>query len=45
MDEGDFTRAYGFKKPQKSQTIITSCKTGQRSQTALEALNKAGYKK
>lgn len=45
MDDGDFTRAYGFKKPTKSQEIITTCKSGQRSQSALEALSKAGFKK
>ena len=45
MDDGDFTRAYGFKKPTKAQEIITTCKSGQRSQSALEALNKAGFKK
>ncbi|KAK4050861.1 hypothetical protein OIV83_003283 [Microbotryomycetes sp. JL201] len=44
MDEGDFTRTYGFHKPSKQQPIIFYCKAGVRAQTAVELAKRAGYK-
>ncbi|GAA6021697.1 hypothetical protein JCM10207_008546 [Rhodosporidiobolus poonsookiae] len=44
MDEGDFVREYGFRKPTKTQPYITYCKAGVRAQTALDLAKSAGYK-
>ncbi|SCV71573.1 BQ2448_3161 [Microbotryum intermedium] len=44
MDEGDFVKQHGFKKPNKSQPIIFFCKAGVRAQTAIDLAKKAGYK-
>ncbi|GAA5980004.1 hypothetical protein JCM11641_008260 [Rhodosporidiobolus odoratus] len=44
LDEGDFVKEYGFRKPTKQQGIITLCKAGIRAQTAVDLLKSAGYK-
>ncbi|GAA5823985.1 hypothetical protein JCM11251_003369 [Rhodosporidiobolus azoricus] len=44
MDEGDFVKTYGFRKPTKQQGLITLCKAGVRAQTALDLAKSAGYK-
>ncbi|GAA5904877.1 hypothetical protein JCM6882_003230 [Rhodosporidiobolus microsporus] len=44
MDEGDFVKTYGFRKPTKQQGLITLCKAGIRAQTALDLAKSAGYK-
>ncbi|GAA6028891.1 hypothetical protein JCM8097_001489 [Rhodosporidiobolus ruineniae] len=44
MDEGDFVREYGFRKPSKTQGIISYCKAGIRAQTAVDLLKAAGFK-
>ncbi|BGP18718.1 hypothetical protein JCM10213_009196 [Rhodosporidiobolus nylandii] len=44
LDEGDFVKHYGFRKPTKQQGVITLCKAGVRAQTAVDLLKSAGYK-
>ncbi|GAA5859350.1 hypothetical protein JCM1840_004575 [Sporobolomyces johnsonii] len=44
MDEGDFTRTYGFHKPQKNQPMIFYCRAGVRAETAADLAKRAGYK-
>lgn len=45
MDEADFLRAYAFRKPSKQQPIILYCRSGKRSETALDLAKKRGYSK
>ena len=45
LDEGDFTREYGFNKPSKDQALIVYCRKGQRSETAQNFLKGKGFKK
>jgi len=42
---GDFTRIYGFHKPDKKQPIIFYCRAGIRAGTAVDLAKRAGYKK
>lgn len=42
---GDFTRIYGFHKPDKQQPIIFYCRAGVRAGTAVDLAKRAGYKK
>ncbi|GAA5858933.1 hypothetical protein JCM8547_007162 [Rhodosporidiobolus lusitaniae] len=44
MDEGDFTRVYGFHKPTKQTPLIYYCKAGIRAQTAVDLSKAAGFK-
>ncbi|KDE09434.1 hypothetical protein MVLG_00337 [Microbotryum lychnidis-dioicae p1A1 Lamole] len=44
MDEGDFVKKHGFRKPTKLQPIVFFCKAGVRAQTAIDLAKKAGYK-
>ncbi|GJN92298.1 hypothetical protein Rhopal_005328-T1 [Rhodotorula paludigena] len=44
MDEGDFTRVHGFRKPTKNQPMIFYCKAGVRAQTAVDLARSQGFK-
>ena len=43
LDGADFLRAYGFRKPDKKQSMIFYCKTGKRSSTAMALAKGKGF--
>ena len=43
LDESDFTRAYGFRKPKKSTPMIFFCKAGIRSASATSLAKSKGF--
>ncbi|BGP34319.1 hypothetical protein JCM10296v2_006134 [Rhodotorula toruloides] len=44
LDEGDFVKEFGWRKPTKSQPIVFYCRAGARAQTALDLAKHKGYK-
>lgn len=44
MDESDFLRAYGFRKPGKDQKMIFYCKAGVRAGSAAGLAKDKGWK-
>ncbi|BGO91391.1 hypothetical protein NBRC10512_007131 [Rhodotorula toruloides] len=44
LDEGDFVKEFGWRKPGKSQPIVFYCRAGARAQTALDLAKHKGYK-
>jgi rhodanese-related sulfurtransferase len=44
MDESDFLRAYGFRKPKKDQKLIFYCKAGVRAGSAAGLAKDKGWK-
>jgi rhodanese-related sulfurtransferase len=44
MDESDFLRAYGFRKPKKDQKLVFYCKAGVRAGTAAGLAKDKGWK-
>lgn len=41
----EFERLYGRPKPNKNDYLILSCRTGRRSQHAIDIIEKLGYTK
>lgn len=44
LDEGDFVKEFGWRKPSKSQPIVFYCRAGARAQTAVDLAKHKGYK-
>jgi len=44
MDEGDFTKKYGYHKPAKNQPIVLYCRSGKRSDSAMSIMTGKRYK-
>jgi rhodanese-related sulfurtransferase len=44
MDDSDFLRAYGFRKPKKDQKMIFYCKAGVRAGSAAGLAKDKGWK-
>ncbi|KAH8925549.1 Rhodanese-like protein [Atractiella rhizophila] len=44
MDEGQFVQKFGFRKPGKDACIIVNCRSGKRSETALQEMKAKGWK-
>ncbi|BGP70801.1 hypothetical protein NBRC10513v2_004162 [Rhodotorula toruloides] len=44
LDEGDFVKEFGWRKPTKSQPIVFYCRAGARAQTALDLAKHKGFK-
>lgn len=44
MDEADFLRAYGFRKPTKDQKLVFYCKAGVRAGSAVGLAKDKGWK-
>ncbi|BGO97453.1 hypothetical protein JCM10021v2_001103 [Rhodotorula toruloides] len=43
LDEGDFVKEFGWRKPTKSQPIVFYCRAGARAQTALDLAKHKGF--
>lgn len=43
MDGGDFTKTFGFHKPDHKQKLVFYCKTGKRSASALSLAKSKGF--
>lgn len=41
---GDFTKNFAFPRPEFGQKLVVYCRSGKRSQQALEELQKEGWK-